>query len=140
MGGPVIAWSCKLKHTSKSVAHAEYAAMAHTAELVYWFRALLEDMGVKHLIKEPTIIYGDNNAANGWTENGTITKANQHVRRDCHYGQEMKRDGVIGVAKVGSRSNISDLFTKAENLHVRLIDCMTGYEGWGPEKWGGLSV
>ena len=52
----------------------------------------------------------------------------------------MKRDGVIGVAKVGSRSNISDLFTKAENLHVRLIDCMIGYESWGPEKWGGLSV
>ena len=77
-GGPIATTSKKLAHVGLSAFHNEYMALKHAASTVMWIRQLLAEIGCDHMVKAPTVIYGDNTAANTLTAKDFITTGNQH--------------------------------------------------------------
>nr|PNR46687.1 hypothetical protein PHYPA_013807 [Physcomitrium patens] len=59
-----INWSStRQKSTALSSIEAEYVAMATTASKLVWLRLLLHDLHCTKILKQPTLIYCDNQSA-----------------------------------------------------------------------------
>jgi hypothetical protein len=71
MGGAILASSKKLEHCSSATAANEYMALSHATKHAVWMKALMEEMTLPHLVKEPTVIYADNQTANQWANEDT---------------------------------------------------------------------
>ena len=50
-----------------SAAHVEYMALSDCYKNVYHLRQLLSELGIEEVIKEPTVLFGDNVCANELT-------------------------------------------------------------------------
>jgi hypothetical protein len=132
MGAPIVVVSRKLSHCSSATAANEYMALSHTTKNVVWVRQLMTELGLAELIKEPTVIYGDNITANKWCNDEVISQGNMWVLETYHYVKDMSDsgEGVVTVKHVGTKHNVSDLFTKGtspETFH-RLTPYLTGHE------------
>ena len=54
MGVPIHWVSKKHQHVGESLAEDEYMALSHTGKMVVWLRNLFIEMGLGHLVSEPT--------------------------------------------------------------------------------------
>ena len=127
--GPIVFASRKLNHVGLSAAHNEYMALHWCMRHVMWLRALLIEMGLTDVVREPTIIRGDNTAANTLCEEDIVTTGNQFITTPYHYNKEVIADGHAVVEYIQTDQNIADLFTKAVKKGViqRLLDALLGY-------------
>ena len=127
--GPIVFASRKLNHVGLSAAHNEYMALHWCMRHVMWLRALLIEMGLTDVVREPTIIRGDNTAANTLCEEDIVTTGNQFITTPYHYNKEVIADGHAVVEYIQTDHNIADLFTKAVKKGViqRLLDALLGY-------------
>ena len=75
-------------------------------------RSLFREMGLSDLITTPTLIYGDNEAANKLTRDDFVSTGNQYIYLPYHYLKECVRDGHVDVRWVGTKLNFADIFTK----------------------------
>jgi hypothetical protein len=78
-GGPVISKSFKLKHVGLSSEHNEFMGLTAALRAIVWLRQLLREVGRSDLIKDATVVYGDNIQANRLCKEHFVTTGNQHV-------------------------------------------------------------
>ena len=112
--GPVIFNSKKLKHKSPtgSASHCEYMAMCFCNQAVVWLRQLLVELGFDELVKEPTIVYGDNRQANTLCSEDIVTTGNQYIYLPYHWNKEVVSLGYVQIRDCRTALNLADLFTK----------------------------
>jgi hypothetical protein len=71
--GALIHWvSKKHQHVGESLAEDEYMALNHAGKMVVWLRNLFIEMGIGHLVSEPTIMLGDKRQAGRWARTEMI--------------------------------------------------------------------
>ena len=130
MGGPVMWSSKKLAHVGLSAYHNEYMALRHALSSVVWMRNLFDDINLSYITNAPTIIYGDNEAANRLTRQDFVSSGNQYIYLPYHYLKECVRLGMVDVRWVGTRLNFADIFTKAVAVETirSLRDKLCGYD------------
>ena len=129
-GGPIATTSKKLAHVGLSAFHNEYMALRHAAGQAMWVRNLAHETGLHYMIREPTLIYGDNMAANKLTKEDFISTNNQYIYLPYHWIKELVRGGEIEVRYVPTKHNISDVFTKSVGPDVihALLNKLTGHD------------
>ena len=141
MGGPVMWSSKKLAHVGLSAYHNEYMALRHALSGVVWMRQLFDDIGLGYITSEPTIIYGDNEAANRLTRQDFVSSGNQYIYLPYHYIKECTKMGMVDVRWVGTRLNFADIFTKAVAVETvkSLVDKLCGYDlSWYDHRDGAI--
>jgi hypothetical protein len=79
---------------------------------------------VDNVNDKPTIIFGDNKAANILTEEHFVSSGNQYILTSYHCIKEGYQLGIIKVLDRKSKENISDILTK--NVGVGEIDALLG--------------
>ena len=132
MGGPIAASSKKLAHVGLSAFHNEYMAIRHAAAEAMWVRNLLTEMGLTCFITKPTLVYGDNTAANKLTKDDFISTGNKYIYQPYHWVKELVKGGYIVVEHKRTDLNLSDLFTKPVPRQVfdALSRKLKGFVGW----------
>jgi hypothetical protein len=130
MGAAVIDISRKLKHCGLSSAHNEYMAMYYVNQALVWFRQLLAEMGLMDIIRKPTIMLADNQAANLLSQEDVVTHGNQYMYLPFHYNKEVQEQGFCHVDYINTLQNISDLMTKAGGSREfnDLLGALTGHD------------
>lgn len=130
MGASVMEHSKKLRHIGLSSEHNEYMAMAFANQSIVWIRQLLTEMGLAALVQRPTILLGDNKAANILSREDIVSTGNQYMYLPYHYNKEVQEEGFTKVDYVRSDRNISDVTTKAVDTATmsRLSGPMTGFD------------
>ncbi|CAN0847094.1 Retrovirus-related Pol polyprotein from transposon RE1 [Linum grandiflorum] len=111
MGDSPIAWRTKKQQVvSRSLAEAEYQAMATTVSEVVWLRHLLKEFGVD--VTEGTRLYCDNQAALHIASNPVFHERTKHVEMDCHFVRERVISQEIKPHKISTKDRLANLFTK----------------------------
>ena len=130
LGGPLLEHSKKLRHIGLSSQHNEYMAMHFANQSIVWLRQLLEEMGLKDLIKNPTILWADNKPANILSKEDIVGSGNQYIYQPYHFNKEVQEEGFSRVEYIKSTKNISDLMTKAVSVQTLkdLMPALTGYD------------
>jgi hypothetical protein len=111
-GGPVIWQSKKHNHCGGSAAEDEYMTLGHAARQVMWLRNLLKEMGDMDEDAPASILLGDNRQADKWGQEDIITDGNRFIGREYMKVRDWVRDGQIEPRWIGTKSNLSDIFTK----------------------------
>ena len=88
-GGPIVYVSKKLNHVGHNAFHNEYMAMSECSKAIVWLRQLLVEINKSELIPNPTILYGDNNAAVNLTYENFTSSGNQYIYLAYHYIKEV---------------------------------------------------
>ena len=136
-GGPIIYQSKKLKHCSPSGAasHVEYMALGECAKAVVWLRQLMAEIHMDYALYEPTVMYGDNEAANSLTKEDFISTGNQYIYLAYHWIKELTQFGYIDVQSKRTKLNLADVFTKPVDSGVakRLFTKLLGYDDFRNE-------
>ena len=132
MGGPIACSSKKLAHVGLSSFHNEYMAIRHAAAEAMWIRQLLSEIGCACFITKPTVIFGDNDAANNLTDEDFISTGNKYIYTPYHWVKELVKGKFVKVYRKDTKNNISDLFTKpcVREVCATLVDRLKGYAGW----------
>ena len=86
--GPVAAIGIKLGHVGLSSKHNEYMALCLCIRKIIWLRQLLNEIEMGHLIKSPTVVYGDNVQANKLCKEHFISPGNQYIAQQYHFNKE----------------------------------------------------
>jgi hypothetical protein len=95
---------------SRSLAEAEYRAMAHTSCEIQWLLYLLKDLRIDH--KSTVPLYCDNNTARYIVENPIFHERTKHVELDCHFIREKYQSGIVKSMPIRSCFQLADIFTK----------------------------
>ena len=131
-GAPIASTSKNLAHVGLSAFHNEYMALRYAASHAMWIRNLLREVGCGHMVREPTRIYGENQAANKLTKAHFISTGNQYIYLPYFWIQELvaKFKGEIVVPYVNTKLNVADVHTKSVTTDVikHLLDILCGYE------------
>jgi hypothetical protein len=128
-GGPVISKSFKLKHVGLSSEHNEYMGLTAALRAIVWLRQLLQEIGQSDLIKDATVVYGDNIQANRLCKEHFVTTGNQHIFQPYHWNRQCVLQGHAIVKWIQTKLNISDVLTKAVSAELikNLGDLLCGY-------------
>jgi hypothetical protein len=119
-GGPTDWRSFRLPHVGLSAQHNELMALAFASQAVVWHRYLLEDMGFGDWVELPSVVLGDNRAANTVARNQRLTVQNRFYSRLCNYAKECYELGKTSPRWAGTADNIADGFTKAVTVVILL--------------------
>ena len=108
----IIGWSCqKLKTVSLSVLESEIMGASKCAKRVRWERWLIKSLtGAEP--PEPTTIYCDNESTIHISETGIRSARTKHIQLNRMYIVEAKNEGWAKLAKIPTKHNSADIFTK----------------------------
>jgi hypothetical protein len=98
---------------SQSTMEAETVASAVAARSVIAHRYLRAELDGDTKILTPTILYGDNEAAVGEANGGTVSTKLKHIDVQFMYTQFQVKAGNILVKHIGTENMLADIFTKA---------------------------
>ena len=115
LGGP-IEWSSKklpADTPGQSAHHNEYMSLAQAAKTTQWLRSLIIEMGFEDWVKEPTKVYGDNDAATQLAREGKLTIENRYYVKEAHFSKQAFQHGIINPVRVPGTENLADGLTKA---------------------------
>ena len=110
-GGPVAWASRKQQCVTLSTMESEYVALTAAATELIWLRNLLGELKVPQL--NPTVLYGDNVAANLQTKRPGVSRSAKHIDTKYHFIRECVSMEKLDVKHVRSSENLADVFTKA---------------------------
>jgi len=113
MNGPIEWNSKKHNHVGISSSHSEYMALSHATKAVMWMRQLLQEMKLGEYIPDATPMMGDNDQATLLSQQEMVTNGNKFYLLDYHYSREAVKEGHTSTRRVDTKSNYSDMFTKA---------------------------
>jgi hypothetical protein len=108
--GPLDWYSAKQKVVSVSTQEAEIRAWASALRAVMSWRNMMECLRKKP--KTPTLIYQDNSAAMKAIQGNIFESRLKHVNVSFHFVNEAIKANVARVAKIDTRENLGDIFTK----------------------------
>jgi uncharacterized membrane protein YukC len=97
---------------------------------VVWLRQLLGEIERHDMIREPTVVYGDNIQANRLCKEHFVTSGNQHILMPYHWNGEVIEAKMAAIHWVQTTHNISDLMSKNTNSAIskQLDGLLSGYE------------
>ncbi|CAM8920980.1 unnamed protein product [Rhodiola kirilowii] len=111
LGTSLITWKTKKQPVvSKSLAEAEYRAMAQTSCELAWLVCLLSDFQIT--VSTPIPLYCDSNAAMHIARNPIFHERTKHVELDCHIVRQYITSGLLYFRFIKSIEQPADLFTK----------------------------
>lgn len=96
---------------ARSIAEAEYRAMANGICELMWLQVLLADLGL--LNSGLMRLYCDNKAAISIAHNPVQHDRTKHIEIDRHFIKEKISSGMICMPFVQSEDQLADVFTKA---------------------------
>nr|GEV10925.1 retrovirus-related Pol polyprotein from transposon TNT 1-94 [Tanacetum cinerariifolium] len=99
---------------ARSLAEAEYKAMALTCCEVTWVVSLLKDLGLSDL--GPVDLHCDNQAALHTAANPIFHARTKHVEVDCHFVRDQIKAGLIKPSYVNTKLQLADVFTKVVSV------------------------
>jgi Reverse transcriptase (RNA-dependent DNA polymerase) len=116
MAGGAISWGSKLQQTvALSSTEAEYMALCAATQEAIHVRRLVGDLGIE--LKEPTIIYEDNQGCIAISKNPVDHKRTKHINLRYHFTRERIESGDIKVEYMATEHQLADLMTKPLMSH-----------------------
>ena len=126
--------SQKLKHATPTGATSavEYMAICECNKNVVWLRQLLHELRCYDMIMEPTVLFGDNEAANKLCKEEMVTPGNKYIRQAYHWNKECEELGDSVVKPKRTALMLADIYTKPLNAQQMRNLCgkVTGYVSW----------
>ena len=109
--GASINYGCAVQQCiALSTTEAEVIALTRAVQEVVCMRKVYEDLVGPN--EQPTFVFCDNNAAIQLTRNNRHHKRTKHIDLRFFYCREKEEDGTIRSARVPTKLNIADSFTK----------------------------
>nr|GEZ47711.1 hypothetical protein [Tanacetum cinerariifolium] len=139
LGDSPISWKSKKQAVvSRSLAEAEYMAMALTCCKVTWLVSLLKELVIKDL-KHVDLHY-DNQAALYITTNLVFHARTTHIEVYCHYVRDQLKARIIKPSYVHRKSQLADVFTKVVYVdqHTKLLSKLGVSEAINSQIKGGV--
>jgi hypothetical protein len=112
MDGRPVAWRCK-KNPSvcTSTCEAEYNGYCEGSKECTFMKQLLEECKFKF---QQITLRGDSVSAKALAKSWSVSQRTKHIEMRCHYVRHNHIDKKThGIEFVGTKENISDMFTKA---------------------------
>ncbi|RVX21560.1 Retrovirus-related Pol polyprotein from transposon TNT 1-94 [Vitis vinifera] len=110
--GNLVTWRSKKQSVvARSIAEAEFRAMAQGICEGIWLNRLLEELRVP--LKYPMVLYCDNQAAISIAKNPVHHDRTKHVEIDRHFIKEKIEEGVFKVSYTPTNCQTADILTKA---------------------------
>ena len=112
LSGGLISWRTnKQSCVALSTAEAEYVALSSAGQEAVWLKTLLNDLKV-FSIKEPMLIFEDNQSAICLAKNPRDHPKTKHISIKFHYIRELIDSGEIKVQYCPTSEMLADIFTK----------------------------
>lgn len=109
--GNLVTWRSKKQNVvARSIAEAEFKAVAHGICKVIWVKRILEELKMK--IEFPMSLYTDSKAAIDISHNPVQHHRTKHVEVDKHFIKEKIEGGLIALTHMPTRDQTADIFTK----------------------------
>jgi hypothetical protein len=110
--GSAVSWSSKKQElVTLSTAEAEYVAATHAAKEAVWLRCLIEETFSP--LKEPTVLYGDNQSAIALAHGGQYHARMKHIDIRYHFIRYIIEAGSIKLIYCPTGEQTADVLTKA---------------------------
>ena len=111
LGANCISWASKKQSTvARSIAEAEYRAMASTTAELVWLTYLLRDIGLP--LPHPPQLFSDNMSALHMSINPFFHARTKHIELDYHFVREKVAIGTLITRFVPSLDQVADILTK----------------------------
>lgn len=106
-----ISWNTRKQSTvAASSTEAEYMALFEAVKEAVWLKGLITSINIK--IKEPIIIFEDNNGCISIANNPTDHKRSKHIDIKYHFTREKVESKVIIIKYIPTGQQLADVFTK----------------------------
>ncbi|GKB21831.1 hypothetical protein Tco_0855754 [Tanacetum coccineum] len=108
--GCVVSWKATLQHVvALSTTEAEYMALTEAIKESIWLKGLLIELGVNLM---SVVVNCDNQSAIHISRNAMFHERTKHINVRYYFIREIVESKEIGVAKIGTKDNAADTFTK----------------------------
>ncbi|GJZ35815.1 retrovirus-related pol polyprotein from transposon TNT 1-94 [Tanacetum coccineum] len=108
--GCVVSWKATLQHVvALSTTEAEYMALTEAVKESIWLKGLLIELGVN---LRSVVVNCDNQSAIHLSRNAMFHERTKHINVRYHFIREIVESKEIEVAKIGTKDNAADAFTK----------------------------
>ncbi|GJT30559.1 retrovirus-related pol polyprotein from transposon TNT 1-94 [Tanacetum coccineum] len=109
-GRQIIAKKTLIRHVvALSTTEAEYMALTEAVKESIWLKGLLIELGVN---LRSVVVNCDNQSAIHLSRNAMFHERTKHINVRYHFIREIVESKEIGVAKIGTKDNAADAFTK----------------------------
>ena len=114
LNGSLISWSSKRQQTvALSSCEAEYMAATEAAKEAVWLKGFIQELNLSGFKPDAIQLFIDNNSAMKLMKNPEFHGRTKHIAMRHHFIREKVLGGDIAPARVDSRDNLADLFTKS---------------------------
>jgi len=118
LGDCTINWICKRQKTiSTSTCEAEVNSILEAVNEAEFLRNLITEIGYSNLVKEPTVIYNDNQSANISSITGGRFQTNRHYRMRLGRIKESIENKLVQIKFIRGEEMKADLLTKSFSEH-----------------------
>ncbi|GJY99068.1 retrotransposon protein, putative, ty1-copia subclass [Tanacetum coccineum] len=108
--GCVVSWKATLQHVvALYTIEAEYMALTEAVKESIWLKGLLIKLGVN---LRSVVVNCDNQSAIHLSRNAMFHERTKHINVRHHFIREIVESKEIEVAKIGTKDNVADAFTK----------------------------
>nr|CAN67902.1 hypothetical protein VITISV_037907 [Vitis vinifera] len=112
--GGAVSWKANLQSVvALSATEAEYMAMTEVVKEVIWLKGIIEELA---MYKGKVVVYCDNQSAIHLAKNQSFHERSKHIDVRLHFVRDIIAVGEIGVGKVPTKDNPSDMLTKSLNV------------------------
>ncbi|GJS37477.1 retrovirus-related pol polyprotein from transposon TNT 1-94 [Tanacetum coccineum] len=130
--GCAVSWKATLQHVvALSTTKAEYMALTEAIKESIWLKGLLIEVGVN---LRSVIVNCDNQSEIHLSRNAMFHERTKHINVRYHFIREIMESKEIEVAKIGTKDNAADAFTKvvlaahfanSREKYEYLMECIT---------------
>ncbi|GJR94831.1 retrovirus-related pol polyprotein from transposon TNT 1-94 [Tanacetum coccineum] len=113
----VVSWKATLQHVvALSTTEVEYMTLTEAVKESIWRKGLLIELGVNLML---VIVNCNNQSAIHLLRNEMFHERTKHINVRYHFIREIVEYKEIGVAKIGTKDNAADAFTKMRCLLIQ---------------------
>ena len=109
-----MSWKANLQSmVALSTTEAEYMAMTEAVKEAIWLKGITEELA---MYRGKVVVYCDNQSAIHLAKNQSFHERSKHIDVRLHFVRDIIAAGEIGVGKVHTKDNPSDMLTKSLNV------------------------
>ena len=112
--GGVVSWKANLQSVvALSTTKAEYMAMTEAVKETIWLKDITKELAMH---RGKVVVYCDNQSPIHLAKNQSFNERSKHIDVRLHFVRDIIAVGEIGVGKVPTEDNPSDMLTKSLNV------------------------